>query len=154
MVPGGGVPLVGPQKELHGSSAYTPRGLASSPEREVKKGFSGFITTNKPTKKKGKKQGTKIVWWHNKPKTSVSSSHDSGTVDLPIENCCPCVPNYISIVPMMLAFCCPCACLAIPVVFCIHAVSIFPRNMMLCVNTLTNTGILDPPFDCCCACVS
>jgi len=51
VVLGGGVPLVGPQKELHGSSEYTPSGFASSPEREVKKGFSGFITTNKQTKK-------------------------------------------------------------------------------------------------------
>ena len=33
---GGGVPLVGPQEELHYPSGQTPRGFTSSPGREVK----------------------------------------------------------------------------------------------------------------------
>jgi len=33
---GGGVPLVGPQEELHGPSEYAPRGFTSIPERESK----------------------------------------------------------------------------------------------------------------------
>jgi len=46
---GGGVPLVGPQEELRDPSGYTPRSFTSSPEREAKKGFQGFIPTNKQT---------------------------------------------------------------------------------------------------------
>jgi len=51
VVLGGGEPLVGPQEELRYSSKYTPRGVTSSPGREAKQGFSGFIPTNKQTKK-------------------------------------------------------------------------------------------------------
>jgi len=36
VVLGGGVPLVGPQEELRGSSRYTPKGITSSPRRESK----------------------------------------------------------------------------------------------------------------------
>jgi len=50
----GGVPLVGPQEELCYPSGYTPRGFTSSPGREVKKGLSGFMTTNKQTNKNKK----------------------------------------------------------------------------------------------------
>jgi len=46
----GGLPLAGPQEELRGPSGYTPWGLTSSPEREAKKGFSGFVTTKKKKK--------------------------------------------------------------------------------------------------------
>ena len=49
VVLGGGVPLVGPQEELRGPSGYTPRGFTSSPKREAKWGFLGFITKNKQT---------------------------------------------------------------------------------------------------------
>jgi len=51
VVVGGGIPLVGPQEELRGPSGYTPRGFTSSPGREAKEGFSGFIITKKQTKK-------------------------------------------------------------------------------------------------------
>jgi len=66
--PGGGVPLVGLQEELHGPSGYT--GFTSSPDLEAKEGFSGFVTTNK----KRRKKATSIVcvpavigalWWQN-----------------------------------------------------------------------------------------
>jgi len=41
----GGVPVVGLEEELYYSSGYTPRGFTSSPRREAKSRFSGFITT-------------------------------------------------------------------------------------------------------------
>ena len=47
MSAGDGVPLVGPQEELHSPSGYTPRGFTSLPGREAKYGFPGFIRTNK-----------------------------------------------------------------------------------------------------------
>jgi len=55
VVLGGGVPWVGPQEELRGPSAYIPRGFTSSPRREAKLGYSGFITTNKQTRKQTNK---------------------------------------------------------------------------------------------------
>jgi len=50
----GGITLVGPQEELCGPNRYTPRGFTSSPGREAKWEFSGFITTNKKRKRKNK----------------------------------------------------------------------------------------------------
>jgi len=51
VVLGGGVPLVGLQKEIRSPSGYTPRDFTSSPDLEAKEGFSGFVTTNKQPKK-------------------------------------------------------------------------------------------------------
>ena len=53
MVLGGGVPLVGPQEELHGPSGYTPRGFTEPRVGgEVRIfGFHNNKQTNKKTKK-------------------------------------------------------------------------------------------------------
>ena len=64
----GGVPLVGPQEELRGLSAYTPRELrgpsgytpsTSRPGQEAKWGFSGFIK-----KKKTNPTRDRYVYWN------------------------------------------------------------------------------------------
>jgi len=51
--PGGGAPLIGSQEEPSGPNEYTPRGFHVPPtgRRGTKYGFSGFMTTNKQTKK-------------------------------------------------------------------------------------------------------
>ena len=55
VVLGGGVPLVGPQKELRGPSVYTPRGFTSSLKQETNQGVSGFITEKSKTNKMRKR---------------------------------------------------------------------------------------------------
>ena len=56
VVLGGGVPLVGPKEELRGPRDTLPGDLhvTSSPKREAKEEFSGFMTRRKKTKKKTK----------------------------------------------------------------------------------------------------
>ena len=57
MVLGVAVPLVGPQEQLRGPSAYTPRGLSSNPRRKAK--IFGFYNN----KKKGKKKQKRVKEW-------------------------------------------------------------------------------------------
>ena len=62
----GGVPLVGPQKDLRGPSGYTPRGLTRAQDRRRNKNF-GFYKNKQINKKTFDERDTehpqRVPWW-------------------------------------------------------------------------------------------